>query len=38
MKNVYQIHRARRRALLAQMHDHAGGGLAIVPTAPEYDA
>ena len=36
MKNVYQIHRARRRALLAQMHDHAGGGLAIVPTAPEY--
>ena len=36
MKNVYQIHRERRRALLAQMHAHAGGGLAIVPTAPEY--
>ncbi len=36
MKNVYQIHRARRRALLEQMHAHAGGGLAIVPTAPEY--
>ncbi len=36
MKNVYQIHRERRRALLAQMHSHAGGGLAIVPTAPEY--
>ena len=36
MKNVYQIHRARRRALLAQMHAQAGGGLAIVPTAPEY--
>jgi Xaa-Pro aminopeptidase len=36
MKNVYQIHRARRRALLLQMHAHAGGGLAIVPTAPEY--
>jgi Xaa-Pro aminopeptidase len=36
MKNVYQIHRARRRALLAQMHAQVGGGLAIVPTAPEY--
>jgi Xaa-Pro aminopeptidase len=36
MKNVYQIHRARRRALLAQMHARSGGGLAIVPTAPEY--
>src|SRR5258705_3132459 len=36
MKNAYQIHRTRRRALLAQMHAQAGGGLAIVPTAPEY--
>jgi len=36
MKNVYQIHRARRRALLAQMHAQSGGGLAILPTAPEY--
>ena len=36
MKNVYQLHRARRRALLAQMHAQSGGGLAIVPTAPEY--
>jgi len=36
MKNVYQLHRARRRALLAQMHAQTGGGLAIVPTAPEY--
>ena len=35
MKNVYQTHRARRKALLAQMHAQAGGGLAIVPTAPE---
>ena len=36
MKNVYQIHRARRRALLAQMNAQSGGGLAILPTAPEY--
>ena len=35
MKNVHQIHRERRRALLGQMHAHSGGGLAIVPTAPE---
>ena len=36
MKNVYQIHRARRRALLTRMHAQSGGGLAILPTAPEY--
>jgi Xaa-Pro aminopeptidase len=35
MKNVFQLHRARRGALLAQMRAHAGGGLALVPTAPE---
>ena len=35
MKNVYQIHRARRSALLTQMRAHAGGGLALIPTAPE---
>jgi Xaa-Pro aminopeptidase len=35
MKNVHQIHRERRSALLAQMRAHAGGGLALVPTAPE---
>ena len=35
MKNVHQIHRERRRALLAQMRSQAGGGLALVPTAPE---
>ena len=35
MKNVHQIHRERRRAVLAQMREQAGGGLALVPTAPE---
>lgn len=35
MKNVYQIHRERRRALLARMRAHAGGGLALLPAAPE---
>jgi Xaa-Pro aminopeptidase len=35
MKNTYQIHRERRRALLAQMRTQAGGGVALVPTAPE---
>ena len=35
MKNTYQIHRERRRALLAQMRAQAGGGLALLPTAPE---
>lgn len=35
MKNVYQTHRARRSALVQQMRVHAGGGLALIPTAPE---
>ncbi len=35
MKNTYQFYRERRGALLRTMRDHAGGGLALVPTAPE---
>jgi Xaa-Pro aminopeptidase len=35
MKNSYQFHRDRRAALLASMREHGGGGLALVPTAPE---
>src|SRR6185369_3671184 len=34
MKNPYQVHRDRRTALATAMRDH-GGGLALVPTAPE---
>jgi Xaa-Pro aminopeptidase len=36
MKNAHQAHRTRRAALLAQMRAQSGGGLALVPTAPEY--
>ncbi len=36
MKNVHQIHRDRRSALLRQMRAQAGGGLALMPTAPEF--
>jgi Xaa-Pro aminopeptidase len=35
MKNPYQIHRGRRRALLGAMRAQSGGGVALVPTAPE---
>ena len=35
MKNTYQFYRERRSALMRSMRDHAGGGLALVPTAPE---
>ncbi|MFO1322582.1 MAG: aminopeptidase P N-terminal domain-containing protein [Burkholderiales bacterium] len=35
MKNTYEFYRQRRGALLSAMRDHCGGGLAIVPTAPE---
>ncbi len=35
MKNVHQIHRDRRSALLRLMRAQTGGGLALVPTAPE---
>jgi Xaa-Pro aminopeptidase len=35
MKNTNQFYRQRRDALLRSMRGHAGGGLALVPTAPE---
>jgi Xaa-Pro aminopeptidase len=35
MKNSYKSHRERRAALIASMREHSGGGLALVPTAPE---
>ncbi len=35
MKNTHQLYRARRSALLQSMRDTRGGGLAILPTAPE---
>jgi len=35
MKNSFQFYRDRRAALTASMRGHSGGGLALVPTAPE---
>ena len=35
MKNSYKVHRERRAALISSMREHGGGGLALVPTAPE---
>jgi Xaa-Pro aminopeptidase len=35
MKNTHQFYRARRSALIQSMREHGGGGLALVPTAPE---
>jgi Xaa-Pro aminopeptidase len=35
MKNSHQFYRARRAAVLQSMREHSGGGLALVPTAPE---
>jgi len=35
MNHAHHVYRDRRAAILATMRDHAGGGLAIVPTAPE---
>ena len=35
MKNTNQFYRERRSAVLQSMRDHSGGGLALVPTAPE---
>ena len=35
MNHDHQFYRARRDAVLKSMHAHAGGGLALVPTAPE---
>jgi Xaa-Pro aminopeptidase len=35
MKNTNQFYRERRDAVLHSMRSHSGGGLALVPTAPE---
>src|SRR5664279_4220996 len=35
MKNAHQLYRERRAAVLESMRAHSGGGLALVPTAPE---
>ena len=35
MKHNHQIYRDRRAALLKQMREQTGGGLALVPTAAE---
>ncbi|MEP7180986.1 MAG: aminopeptidase P N-terminal domain-containing protein [Betaproteobacteria bacterium] len=35
MNHNHQVYRDRRSALLAQMRAQTGGGLALVPTAPE---
>jgi Xaa-Pro aminopeptidase len=35
MNHDHQFYRARRDAVLKTMREHAGGGLALVPTAPE---
>ena len=35
MNHAHQVYRARRDALLRTMHEHTGGGVALIPTAPE---
>ena len=35
MNHAHHIYRSRRDAVLKTMRDHAGGGVALVPTAPE---
>ena len=35
MNHAHQFYRTRREAVLTAMREHAGGGLALVPTAPE---
>ena len=35
MNHAHQFYRARREALLRSMRDHTGGGVALIPTAPE---
>ncbi|HSV17891.1 MAG TPA: aminopeptidase P N-terminal domain-containing protein [Casimicrobiaceae bacterium] len=35
MNHAHQFYRARREALLRSMRDHTGGGIALIPTAPE---
>jgi Xaa-Pro aminopeptidase len=35
MNHAHHVYRERRDALLKKMREHAGGGVALVPTAPE---
>jgi len=35
MNHAHQSYRARRDALLRSMREHTGGGVALIPTAPE---
>ncbi len=35
MDHARQIYRSRRAAVIATMREHAGGGIALVPTSPE---
>jgi Xaa-Pro aminopeptidase len=35
MDHAHQFYRARRDALLRSMREHTGGGVALIPTAPE---
>ncbi|HZQ60642.1 MAG TPA: aminopeptidase P N-terminal domain-containing protein, partial [Casimicrobiaceae bacterium] len=35
MNHNHHVYRRRRDALIAEMRHHSGGGLALVPTAPE---
>ena len=35
MNHAHHVYRERRAALLKSMREHAGGGLALVPTAAE---
>ena len=35
MNHAHQFYRARCEALLRSMRDHTGGGIALIPTAPE---
>ncbi len=35
MDHAHHVYRERRRALQRTMHERSGGGLALVPTAPE---
>jgi len=35
MDHAHQFYRTRRETLLRSMRDHTGGGVALIPTAPE---
>jgi len=35
MNHAHHIYRERRDAVLKTMRNHAGGGVALIPTAPE---